>query len=469
MKKEILAVMVVLAIAFAGVTLIAEESDADAPKIIAYNNASNLHAFLYSDDVIMLDTSQVPLGANENVYVRIAGPSTTESSNKVLIGPLPAKERIYVDASGKDLGGTNPLVGDTGTTTVELLGYNASTPIGAAVTLNKTSDTKTFTLDPNYSKGGVAVEKITLNASELVRSKNQNMSTTLNASLVRTSISLIGWASSANATTIDIKPMDAVNMEDLFIAANTEFGTLTTTTLYAVWGVSGYNITIEPDVKKDNGTVATASGSNFIIKDAAGQPGYGILQISQTTAGSYKYTVEIKATATGAVDSTPKATQLANGLYRISNVDQDITIKVTAADWNADESGFDLTIDSITNDANKGTINVSLDIFDYKRDANDKLSVSGTYYKKMDGSYRVYGNIANLDVASGSPEATWSAFANGETVSSGLTKQGVLTLDTEKTQFDLIFTGADGIYVYGANATLDATEDFTTPWAIYQI
>jgi hypothetical protein len=462
MRTKALALLAVFAMVFAGIAIMAdgEDSDATSATVVSYNNASHVHVFLYSDDVIMIDTSKLDLGTNENVYVRIAGASTTDE-NRVCIGPIAGQERIYVDASGKDLAGSIDLIGAAGTSTkVALLGYDKEV-IGAEVTLTVATAAATFKLDPDYATNGAAVAAFAVSES-MSRSGTVDLSTSQagasSGQLTRSGYTLVGWSNTASGEIL-LPATAGQNVEDLYMVAGSEVNNTTTfATLYAIWSANAHSVRL---VTTAIDSIATATVSQ-LIQDTSG---YGTLNITQTAAGSYKWILAWSA-EDGTLGTTPTCTQLANGNYKFTNVTEDVVITITYSTWTDDQSGFSLTMDSVTN-STYGVAHASLDIYDYKQANTNTLSMSGVYYKAMDTNYRVYGSIANLVDA----DATWTANKNlGADISEGsdgLTAAGVLTLDGTTTQYDLKFTGGTGVYVYSMKATYTGASTFETPWAIY--
>ena len=473
MRTKALALLAVFAMVFAGIAIMADGEDSEADStatVYAYNNATNatygtMHAFLYSDSVIMIDTSQMDLKTNENVYVKVYD-ETGGSGKAITIGPLAATERIYIDASGYNSDGATgaqKLIVASKTTTVILLAYDGTTAMGT-VALYDRDAAATFKMDPNYAKSGSAVTAFPVNET-MLRSGAVDMSTgqagQTASELTRSGYTLIGWSKTDSGNVI-IPAATGQNVEDLFIATSTEIGSsLAYGTLYAVWSANAHSVRL---VTTAIDSIATATVSQ-LIQDTSG---YGTLNITQTTAGSYKWNLAWSA-EDGTLGTTPTYTQLANGNYKFTNVTEDVVITITYSAWTDDQSGFSLTMDSVTNDT-KGVAHASLDIYDYKQANTDTLSMSGVYYKAMDTNYRVYGSIANLIDA----DATWTAnknlgadIAESSDSSTALSTAGVLTLDGTTTQYDLKFTGGTGVYVYSMKATYTGASTFETPWAIY--
>lgn len=366
-----------------------------------------------------------------------------------------------MDASGKDLAGSIDLIGVAGTSTkVALLGYDKGV-IGAEVTLTVATAAATFKLDPNYATNGAAVAAFAVSES-MSRSGTVDLSTSQagapSGHLTRSGYTLVGWSNTASGEIL-LPATAGQNVEDLYMVAGSEVNKTTTfATLYAIWSANAHSVRL---VTTAIDSIATATVSQ-LIQDTSG---YGTLNITQTAAGSYKWILAWSA-EDGTLGTTPTYTQLANGNYKFTNVTEDVVITITYSTWTDDQSGFSLTMDSVTN-STTGVAHASLDIYDYKQANTDELSMSGVYYKAMDTNYRVYGSIANL----GDDDATWTANKNlGADISegdTGLTAAGVLTLDGTTTQYDLKFTGATGVYVYSMKATYAGASTFETPWAIY--
>lgn len=155
MKTKLLAVLVVLVMAFAGVAVAAEQSDAAAgdaaPTSFAADATSGMKVIAYVDKVIMIDTNDMAgIEAGSNFIVGL----TPSEGTELKIGPIASVNgRLYIDGNGNDLSiEPKALLTAGSATAVNLYAYGVagSAAIGTA-SLTYSATKATVNLLTNHS------------------------------------------------------------------------------------------------------------------------------------------------------------------------------------------------------------------------------------------------------------------------------------------------------------------------------
>ncbi len=552
MKTKILAVLAVLAMAFAGVAVITEAQQNDAAGItgdyqpVAYAKDTTaaaatdylgLRAILYEDKVLMLDTTDVKLKDSSTKYYDGASlftvtmvPEDGAPATAAVVDQVPSQNgRIYLDLDGiKDNSATPIALLTEGTLTVTLKAYGNTAELGTvAIAVPDTlSQENGITLKTNHTDGWTDANKpetaITY-VNPLLYAGSRNVDyvmddTAKNASNVTIFkdpnglYNLKGWGLNfegdvviypdANLTVEEIiyKVADYRAAKSLAAIDFTE-----TITLYAMYDKTSYALTVQDQANADDtkwtfvssdatlrlgavktgDVVASASITSNVTSDS-----FALLKIAQnTTLGQYvykfdgtdgkveKYDRTNQTWGPAALNTDYKVKTIANGIYQITEVKSDLrfTVKAVSTDA-ASTTAYNFAIDDIKNPVTSGhangTVELSLDLYDYTIDsAQHYITLDGTYYRSVGDNVRIYGNIDSLD----STKKTWASYID---LYDADDTDGVLSLTTTNSVYDLSLTLADDYSIYAAqglwhqkDAVADPAADaveLTTPWSLYK-
>ncbi len=350
-----LAVMAVIALAFAGVAVFTEmnANDADAahaPVAFAYGYNSSavyegMKVLAYDDNVILVDTTAMDLDDETMFYVGLsANSATVVTAEENRIGPIAAQNgQLWINGTG--------FLTATEHTAIALYAYsNAAAPLGTA-DIEYTDTPAALDLKTNYHKdtsvtpnkwtsvnydatasGAEAYETYT-DAQDIVRFGtvilDQNTDTSADKKFygVNYGYGLNGWALSFadNATTnpIVIQPTASIAIEDVIFAMADGYDaisgdhkaltnpiggvTANKITLYAIWGELIFSLEVGDAANVAAGTttgtyvftdfgtddVAVASKVIASVSSKVTKDSFALLRIQQTAASEYTYSYDV--------------------------------------------------------------------------------------------------------------------------------------------------------------------------------
>lgn len=254
---------------------------------------------------------------------------------------------------------------------------------------------------------------------------------------------------------------------------------------------------------------ATSSVVKASVTSKVDADSFGIVRIQQIVPGQYNYTFQVykfkENDATGAktYEAATKETDydykmVTNGVYKFFGIKSDLVIKVVPAaisDPTAfDETGYAFQIDAIENDASgHGKVKLSLDLYDYKPlsaevgdpavlTVNDKITISGTYFKELGDGIRAYGNLADCGQFTAATNLNLyidnSSTASNDTLVDGEAAAKLTTADDSV--YDLVWQDAstDALGIYAAQGVWTqytaitgedegTSADVYTAWALF--
>lgn len=348
-----LAVMAVIALAFAGVAVFTEmnANDADAahaPVAFAYGYNSSavyegMKVLAYDDNAILVDTTDMDLNDETMFYVGLSANSpTVVTAEENRIGPIAAQNgQLWINGTG--------FLTATKHTAVALYAYsNAAAPLGTA-DIEYTDTAAALDLKTNYHKDATATPKKWTNvnyqateeipyeaytdAQPIVRfgavELDQNTDTSADKKFygVNYGYGLNGWALSfaddAATNPIVIQPTASIAIEDVIFAMADGYDAISTDhkaltnpiggvtankiTLYAIWGELIFSLEVGDAANVAAGTttgtfvftgfgtddVAVASKVIASVTSKVTKDSFALLRIQQTAASEYTYSYDV--------------------------------------------------------------------------------------------------------------------------------------------------------------------------------
>lgn len=489
--------------------------NAAGASIVAYAKDTNttVQAIWYGDAKALIDLSKLNLAKTSHVKVKITAGTGEDAPKAEFIQA--AQKQIWVNAAG--VFDPETLINNAITITSEEdsdINY-ALTSIEYKLILDSVKEgakyndgSATITLPYVAAEGAVdlGLEDILVKDHEFTKDGNGENAELKAMTPNYPGYVLVGYGLTSTATADAAIEMDFATIEDLVFAYGVGDNA---NKIYAIYEVAIYNINLAIDdsvatdlkfvtnqawAKTGAATLAdmqlTATDAKFLIKapSIATKDDLVLVRASQVAAdtglASGAYTYEIKVYTVNATKVDGKYTaislgndvtinyetqMLANGIWTVKGIDQDVFIMVKATASTGPITGYELQMESVKNtSAGVGTAIATFTVGDITLAEDATLSMAGTFFITDESGRKVYADLANV----GNGMVSYTAkkdFVNA--VPEQDVGYGKLKLDNTAVDFALTMDGTAGIvgfYAIKAVYTIGDTA-VESPYALGEV